>query len=157
MCGRWWSGGGTDASRAARYLQAAVLALPAPGYVDTFVATLCFLVVMSQQFHSWSHSRKSQLPAAVNALQEASILVSRKSHGAHHRKPFASNYCIVSGLWNPILDQSNFFRWAETVVYERTGVEARCWSEPDYTWLTGLPAGKLRVHQAATRSAETDY
>jgi hypothetical protein len=99
---------------------------------------------MSQQFHSWSHSRKSQLPAVVNTLQEMGVLVSRKSHGAHHRKPFASNYCIVSGMWNPILDGTGFFRWMEDAVLARTGVEPRCWHEPDYTWLTGLPEGKRK-------------
>ena len=34
------------------------------------------------------------------------MLVSRRAHGAHHRAPFEGNYCIVSGIWNPILDQA---------------------------------------------------
>ena len=38
-------------------------------------------------------------------VQDAGVLVSRKAHGAHHRAPFEGNYCIVSGIWNPILDQ----------------------------------------------------
>ena len=33
------------------------------------------------------------------------MLVSRRAHGAHHRAPFDGNYCIVSGVWNPVLDQ----------------------------------------------------
>ena len=38
-------------------------------------------------------------------LQDAGVLVSRRAHGAHHRAPFEGNYCIVSGIWNPVLDQ----------------------------------------------------
>ena len=34
------------------------------------------------------------------------MLVSRRAHGAHHRAPFEGNYCIVSGIWNPVLDQA---------------------------------------------------
>ena len=36
---------------------------------DVFLATATLLVCMSQQFHAWAHMKKSQLPAAVNALQ----------------------------------------------------------------------------------------
>ncbi len=36
--------------------------------------------------------------------QDAGVIVSCKVHGAHHRPPFEGNYCIVSGVWNPILD-----------------------------------------------------
>jgi hypothetical protein len=47
----------------------------------------------------------------------------------------AGNYCIVSGLWNEALDGSGFFRALEKVVHERTGVEPRCWHEPQYEWM----------------------
>ena len=102
---------------------------------------------MSQQFHAWSHMKKSQLPAAVVALQDAGVLVSRKAHGAHHRAPFEGNYAIVSGLWNPLLDLgacgedgearsgTGFFRTLEKAAFAVTGVEPRCWSEPNYEWV----------------------
>lgn len=64
--------------------------------------------------------------------------MSRRAHGAHHRAPFEGNYCIVSGVWNPILDAGGspdgFFRRLERFVAARTGVEPRCWHEPDYSW-----------------------
>lgn len=122
-------------------LQAGLLAAPLPGSVDVFLAVFTSSVVLSQLFHSWSHCRKSQLPAAVIALQNAGILVSRKAHGQHHRLPFDGNYCIVSGAWNNYLDSSGFFRDLEIAIYERTKVEPRCWNEPDYTWIKGT-AGK---------------
>lgn len=69
-------------------------------------------------------------------LQEAGLLISRKAHGAHHKAPFEGNYCIVSGLWNNVLDQNGsdqgFFRKLERLVAARTGVEPRCWYEPKY-------------------------
>ena len=69
-------------------------------------------------------------------VQEAGILISRRAHGAHHKAPFEGNYCIVSGLWNEVLDQQGsdqgFFRKLERLVAARTGVEPRCWYEPKY-------------------------
>ena len=40
-----------------------------PAAVDVFLATATLLVCMSQQFHAWAHMKKSELPAAVDALQ----------------------------------------------------------------------------------------
>eukprot|EP00951_Prasinocladus_malaysianus_P040873 scaffold475160_cov42-Prasinocladus_malaysianus.AAC.1 len=83
--------------------------------------------------------KKSELPEYIVALQDAGLLISRKAHGAHHRAPFEGNYCIVSGFWNPILDQNGaddaFFRQLERYVAEKTGVEPRCWYEPQYDWM----------------------
>ncbi|KAL6765118.1 Kua-ubiquitin conjugating enzyme hybrid localization domain-containing protein [Haematococcus lacustris] len=105
----------------------------APSF-NTFMSTFIFLVCMSQQFHAWSHMKKSALPPLVVALQDAGILISRKMHGAHHRAPFECNYCIVSGLWNPLLDRSGFFPALERVVLAQTGVEPRSWHPPEHDW-----------------------
>jgi hypothetical protein len=51
-----------------------------------FFGVFSSLVVLSQQFHAWSHMKKSELPAAVLAAQDAGLLVSRKGHGQHHRQ-----------------------------------------------------------------------
>lgn len=95
------------------------------------LSSFLFLVCMSQQFHAWSHMKKSELPAIVDIMQESGLLISRRDHGAHHKAPFDGNYCIVSGLWNPILDQdgsdNGFFRTLERAVHKATGVEPRCW------------------------------
>lgn len=82
-----------------------------PVWAEAFFSSFIFLVCMSQQFHAWSHMKKSELHPAVVALQEAGLLIGRKAHGAHHRAPFEGNYCIVSGWWNDMLDSSQFFRW----------------------------------------------
>ena len=71
-------------------------------------------------------------------VQNAGLLVSRKAHGAHHKAPFEGNYCIVSGFWNPLLDQAGsddgFFRRLERLVHATTGAEPRCWHAPQYEW-----------------------
>ena len=85
-----------------------------------FMGTFCALIVLSQQFHAWSHMKKSQLPELVVKAQEAGLILSRKAHGAHHRPPFRGNYCIVSGWWNELLDGSGFFTRVERSVFEVT-------------------------------------
>mmetsp|Transcript_257 Transcript_257/g.508 ORF Transcript_257/g.508 Transcript_257/m.508 type:complete len:329 (+) Transcript_257:153-1139(+) len=104
-------------------------------------SSFLYLACMSQQFHAWSHMKKSELPAAVLALQDAGVLISRKAHGAHHRAPFEGNYCIVSGVWNPILDRG-FFRWLERRVADATGAEPRCWHEPQRGWAPEAQPGE---------------
>ena len=97
---------------------------------------------MSQQFHAWSHMKRSELHPAVLYLQERGVLIGRKAHGAHHRPNFEGNYAIVSGLWNKPLDGSGFFRGLEKVVAGVTGVEPRCWHAPEYGWAEeARPAG----------------
>ena len=48
---------------------------------------------------------------------------------AHHKKPFESNYCIVSGHCNEYLDRVGFFRKLEEVVEDATGNKPRCQTE----------------------------
>jgi hypothetical protein len=48
------------------------------------------------------------------------ILTSGSECNPNHRAPFAGNYCIVSGWWNPLLDGSGFFGKLERVVYDAT-------------------------------------
>lgn len=40
-----------------------------PGALDIGIATFVALVALSQQFHSWAHMKRSELPTAVAALQ----------------------------------------------------------------------------------------
>ena len=96
-----------------------------------FMGTFCSLSVLSQQFHCWSHMKKSELPEAVIAAQDLGLLISRKGHGAHHKPPFKGNYCIVSGWWNDALDNGGFFTRMEKSIYAATGVAPRCWSDND--------------------------
>ena len=57
------------------------------------------------RFHKWSHTLRSQCHPVVNWLQDHGILVHRSAHLRHHKPPFETNYCIVTGHMNPILDR----------------------------------------------------
>lgn len=105
-----------------------------PVWAGFFLPSFLFLICMSQQFHAWSHMKKSELPGFVVALQDLNLLIGRRAHGAHHRPNFDGNYCIVSGWWNEPLDNAGFFRWLEKVVVKATGVEPRCWYPPEHDW-----------------------
>jgi ubiquitin-conjugating enzyme E2 variant len=126
---------------------AAVLAVSPwlPLTMHTFLPSFLFLACMSQQFHAWSHMKKSELHPAVVMLQDANILISRKGHGAHHRPDFEGNYSIVSGWWNPLLDSSGFFRRLEAAVFSLTGVEPRCWYPPNNDWAEQVQPGQAAV------------
>lgn len=113
----------------------ALLALPLhSASSDTFFATFLFCILFAQQTHAWSHMKPSDLPPAVVTLQNLGLLISTKAHGAHHKPPFEGNYCIVSGMWNGLLDGSRVFNHMEKYIHERWGVEPRCWSEPNDDW-----------------------
>ncbi|KAJ8477751.1 hypothetical protein OPV22_021478 [Ensete ventricosum] len=99
-----------------------------------FVGTCAGCVMLSQQFHAWAHEKRSRLPAAVAALQEAGVLVSRPMHAAHHREPYNTNYCIVSGVWNAELERWKVFEAAEMFIFFRFGVRPRSWSETRPEW-----------------------
>lgn len=100
-----------------------------------FVGSFSGCIMFSQQFHAWSHSTKSKLPPIVVALQDLGVLVSRTQHADHHRSPYNCNYCIVSGIWNKILDESKVFEVLEMVLFFQLGLRPRSWSEPSLEWI----------------------
>ena len=38
-------------------------------------------------------------------MPQVGILVHRKAHLRHHKAPYETNYCIVTGHMNPLLDR----------------------------------------------------
>ena len=106
-----------------------------PGWWSVWSSTFLFLVCMSQQFHAWSHMKRSEMNPLVYQAQQTGLLVNRKDHGAHHKAPYDNKYCIVSGLWNPILDyggkERSFFALLEKFIYKQYGVEPRSWHDPN--------------------------
>jgi len=96
-------------------------------FITYFLTVFCALEIGSQEFHKWSHQLPSETPQWVNWLQKVNLTIGRKPHAQHHLAPYDGNYCIVSGLCNPILDESGFFRRLEHVVYQLNGVESNAW------------------------------
>jgi hypothetical protein len=94
----------------------------------TFFFTLfCAFEILSQEFHKWSHTTKSQVPEWVNKIQSMGLSIGRKPHAQHHFAPYDGNYCIVSGFCNPLLDNSGIFRRLEHVVFNLNGIESNAW------------------------------
>lgn len=103
------------------------LAGPEHPMVSLFFAVFCASEILSQEFHKWSHQSKKEVPAWVNALQDAGVSIGRAAHNKHHIAPYDGNYCIVSGRCNRLLDESGFFRWLEHRIYNVNGVESNSW------------------------------
>lgn len=122
-------------ARPASFALLPFLLLPSNAVLDSFLGSFLAFVVLSQQFHSWAHCKRKELPAIVLKLQHMGLLVSRKMHGIHHRSPYDINYCIVNGMWNPLLDRTNFFGKLESFIFARWGVKPRSWSETAPEWL----------------------
>lgn len=120
-------------------VDAALLSSGAAAAAHAFACTFAACVMLSVQFHAWAHERPSRLPRGVAALQAAGVLVSRAQHAGHHRPPYSSNYCTVSGMWNGALDRCRVFQAVEKVVYAATGVPPRSWGMKKNTERGAVP------------------
>lgn len=81
--------------------------------------------MLSQEFHKMAHMKVT--PPRWKFLQDKKIILSKKEHGLHHTSPFEGHYCILTGICNPILDSTNFFRHLERLVYKLTGNTPNTW------------------------------
>ena len=95
--------------------------------IALFFTSFCFFELMSQEFHKWSHQLSSETLPWIRQLQKWGLVIGPKPHAQHHMEPFEGNYCIISGLCNPWLDESGFFRKLEVLIYRWNGVEPNCW------------------------------
>jgi len=103
------------------------LAGPSHPMVSLFFAVFCTMEIMSQEFHKWAHMTPKQLNPVIMSLQKLNLTIGRISHAQHHIAPYDGNYCIVSGVWNKVLDESGFFRKLERIVYKMNGIESNSW------------------------------
>ncbi|KAJ8437701.1 hypothetical protein Cgig2_030723 [Carnegiea gigantea] len=113
---------------------ARVITFMTSSYMTQPNSRLSGCIMFSQQFHAWAHSTKSKLPKIVVGLQDLGVLVSRSQHADHHRPPYNSNYCIVSGVWNKFLDENKIFEILEMMLFFQLGLRPRSWSEPGLEW-----------------------
>lgn len=77
---------------------------------------------LGNEVHAWSHRRCSR---GVRALQLAGLLASPEDHQRHHRRPFSTDFCVMSGLLNPLLRAVDFWPRAEAIVGIVLGVWPR--------------------------------
>mmetsp|Transcript_3470 Transcript_3470/g.5414 ORF Transcript_3470/g.5414 Transcript_3470/m.5414 type:complete len:329 (-) Transcript_3470:89-1075(-) len=96
-------------------------------YAQIFFTLFINWWLISQELHKYSHMR--QLPAVVQLLQRMGVILSKKEHGLHHNSPFEGHYCILTGVCNPVLDRTKFFRHLEKLVFKLTGNKPLTWLE----------------------------
>jgi hypothetical protein len=96
------------------------------GWADVtalFLMLLIFLVMLTNQFHKWSHTDNP--PSYVRAMQKAHVILPVGHHNQHHQAPYSKNYCITAGWMNYVLERIAFFRGLERAVTAVTGFRPR--------------------------------
>ncbi len=94
-------------------------------FTMTSITSMIFWVMMTNQFHKWSHFEPAELPAVVRWLQRYNLILSPDHHDIHHRAPFDTHYCITTGWLNVPLMRLGFFRGMERLVTALTGAIPR--------------------------------
>ncbi len=89
------------------------------------MGSMIFWVMMTNQFHKWSHLEPSELPAIVRWAQRSHLILPVDHHQRHHTAPFDTYYCITNGWLNYPLARLGFFRFAERVVMATLGLIPR--------------------------------
>jgi hypothetical protein len=84
--------------------------------------------LLGQASHRYTH--QAQPPAFVQTLRKFGIAQEKDDHLEHHHAPWASNYCILNGAMNGLLDRTDFWRKWERGVHAVTGLEPKTWNHP---------------------------
>lgn len=85
---------------------------------DFWVALPFLFASQANEIHGWSHQKSNKF---IRMLQDTEFLASPRHHSKHHKDPFDRNYCVMSGWFNPIYDNSNFWYIIEWFVFKLTG------------------------------------
>ncbi len=85
------------------------------GYLfAAFFLALCFAIFLTNQFHKWAHMEEP--PSFAAWMQRRGLILSQEHHDVHHESPYDTYYCITVGVWNPILDRTNFYERTERLL-----------------------------------------
>ncbi|ODT65002.1 hypothetical protein ABS71_12495 [bacterium SCN 62-11] len=130
-------------------LGAAALGAPAP----VLAGAIGLIGGMSVygKYHQWSHMKQTEVPKHGKLLQKVGMAIDPKAHGVHHRMPWNSDYCIVSGHLNKPLDAIKFWPRYEKAIYTITGAKPDSWNVPEYK---DYVDGKISKEEYIARSRE---
>jgi hypothetical protein len=81
----------------------AALGLLAAFGAQPWIASLALGSALSNEVHRLSH-QPSCAPRWYRVMQQVGIVQSPKEHAAHHRPPYAANYCVLTDWLNPIVE-----------------------------------------------------
>ena len=91
---------------------------------ESFVLTLGFFVMLTNQFHKWSHTYFG-LPRWVTLLQDLHLILPRKHHRVHHVAPHETYFCITTGWLDYPLEKLSFWPAMEGLIERVTGIKPR--------------------------------
>ncbi|MBS2037357.1 hypothetical protein JST97_20380 [bacterium] len=100
------------------------LAVGSPALAAAGLAFTAGLYLL-QGSHMLAHDTRPSKVAKT--LQRFHITQSKKNHSAHHTRPWESNYTVVNGACNPILEKTHFWRKLEKGIFKVTGREPKSW------------------------------
>ncbi len=121
----------TNMADAGKYMWIPMAAVAAAGphwAAQAFTLGFSAAGFVAQGSHRWSHQKNP--PAIAKLMQKLHVIQSKENHAIHHRMPWADNYCIVNGMWNPLMTKTHFFRKWEKLIFQMTGREPHCWQDP---------------------------
>lgn len=73
-----------------------------------FLVSFVTFVAITNQVHKWAHME--HVPRLVSALQRAHIILPVDHHQVHHTDPYDDQFCITSGLLNPVMRRFNMWK-----------------------------------------------
>jgi len=85
-------------------------------------------LLFAQTSHRMTH--QAEAGKLVTIARKLKIAQPKEDHHAHHRAPWVSNYCLLNGICNPLLDRTHFWRKYEKAVFCVTGAEPKSWKHP---------------------------
>ena len=76
-------------------------------HLATFLLVLVGFVIVTNEAHKWTHM--PTVPRWLQWLQRHHVILRPENHRLHHTAPYDSNYCITSGVLNPVLERVGFW------------------------------------------------
>jgi sterol desaturase/sphingolipid hydroxylase (fatty acid hydroxylase superfamily) len=99
----------------------------AAGWFTWQLACVSALAAIGNEVHAWAHVRPANSIARM--LQDMAIVQTPQQHAKHHRPPYASNFCSLTNLVNPVLEALRFWPALEWAVATTTGIEPKRMTE----------------------------
>ncbi|GMU55925.1 MAG: hypothetical protein AMXMBFR33_50710 [Candidatus Xenobia bacterium] len=81
----------------------------------------------AQGSHRWTHTENP--PALGKLMQKLHLAQTKRDHAEHHDMPWATNYCIVNGMWNPLMEKYDGWRKLENLYFKLTGAVPETWND----------------------------
>lgn len=91
-------------------------------FENYFMVLTMLFASQSNELHCWEHMKTGKL---IRFLQNKKILQDTKTHALHHRRPYDTNYCVMTMLVNPVLNSIHFWYALERTIYSLSGINPR--------------------------------